>query len=70
MREMRNPFRIWSGNQGKKLLVKPKLRWKDNISLNEKWGVRLWAGFIWRDRVQLGAFVNSIYGVHNREYLS
>jgi hypothetical protein len=42
--QFRSPYKV--------LVGKPSHRWEDNIKMDLKWDVRVWAGFIWpRDRL-------------------
>jgi hypothetical protein len=48
MGEKRNAYRIFVGKQeGKRLLVRPKRRWEDNIKKDLRKDGVLWIRFIW-----------------------
>jgi hypothetical protein len=49
MEEMRNAYKILVGKpEGKRLFIRPRRRWQVISELIlEKWGWRVWIGFIW-----------------------
>jgi hypothetical protein len=49
MGDKRNAYNILVGKpEGKRLLGRPRRRWKDNIRMDlREYGTKVWTGFIW-----------------------
>jgi hypothetical protein len=53
---MRNAYKVLVGkHEEKKLLWRPRRRWKDTLS--NKWSVRVWTAFIWIRVVATGGLM-------------